>query len=126
MASDRQTKPRVLYVESYADSADVFSIFLKESGYDVAVASTLDEGLELARSERYDLYLIAGILAHARGLDLCKKIREFDKDTPIVLFSVLAYKSDKKAGMEAGAQAYLVKPDDIGRLKDTISSLLKS
>lgn len=121
----RQTRRRILYVEGDADTAELFSLWLDNAGYRVTTASTLSDGLELAKSRHYDLYLLAGILADAPGLELCKRIREFDRKTPVVFFSALAFKSDKEAARYAGAKAYLIKPDDIGKIEETLSKLLQ-
>ena len=119
-----ETKRRILYVEGWEDTMVAITMRLGMSGFDVETARTMAEGLRLAKSRKYDLFLLAGILADALGLDLCMKIREFDRQTPIVFFSVLAYKTDKDAALDAGAQAYLVKPNDIDRLEETIHRLL--
>ena len=50
------------------------------------------------------------------GFDLCRQIRDFDSDTPILFFSGAAYEADKKRGIEAGANAYVIKPDLDGLL----------
>jgi DNA-binding response OmpR family regulator len=46
------------------------------------------------------------------GFDLCRRMRDFD-DTPILFFSGAAYETDKKRGIEAGANAYVIKPDPL-------------
>lgn len=58
------------------------------------------------------------------GLSLCEQIRETDKDTPIVIFYGHGYQSDINAGMLAGANAYLVKPDS-SELVATVKRLLE-
>ena len=50
------------------------------------------------------------------GSDLCRQMRAFDPDTPILFFSGAAYEADKKRGIEAGANAYVIKPDFDGLL----------
>jgi hypothetical protein len=52
------------------------------SGFDEETARTLIKGLELARSGRRHLFLLAGILGNEPVIELCKKIREFDRRTP--------------------------------------------
>jgi DNA-binding response OmpR family regulator len=121
----KEKRRRILYVEGDLDTAEVFSILLDNVGYSVTTASTLSDGLELAKTREYDLYLLAGILSDAPGLELCRRIREFDRKTPVVFFSSLAFKSDKEAARYAGAKAYLIKPDDIGKIEATLSNLLR-
>lgn len=97
-----ESKRRILYVEGWEDTMVAIAMRLRMSGFDVETASTMAEGLHLAKSRRYDLFLLAGILADALGLELCMNIREFDRQTPIVFFSVLAYKADRDAALGAG------------------------
>jgi CheY-like chemotaxis protein len=64
-------------------------------------------------------------LRSVKGLSLCERIRATDTRTPIVIFSGNAFASDIEAGMLAGANAYLVKPD-LSKLIPTIMCLLEA
>ena len=66
-----------------------------------------------------------GGLPGVKGLSLCEQIRAADARTPIVIFSGNGYASDIEAGMLAGANAYLVKPDS-SELIPTIRHLLEA
>ena len=55
-------------------------------------------------------------LADSDGFELCQLMRESNPDTPVLFFSGAAYDTDKRRGMEAGASAYLCKPDLDGLL----------
>ena len=120
----KEAPRRILYVEGWEDTLVAIAMRLRMIGFEVETARTLAEALELAKSARYDLFLLAGLLNDALGIELCKKIREFDHHTPILFFSVLAYKADREAALGAGAQEYLVKPNDIDRLEETIERLV--
>jgi DNA-binding response OmpR family regulator len=58
------------------------------------------------------------------GDDLCRKLREFDRLTPILFYSGAAYESDKARAMAAGAQGYVVKPADPDELVSEILRLI--
>ena len=73
--------------------------------------------------ERFSLHVIDGQLPDVGGLTLCEEIRRADKDTPVVFFSGKAYEEDREAGLRAGANAYVVKPDT-GTLVQTVRRLL--
>jgi DNA-binding response OmpR family regulator len=60
--------------------------------------------------------LLDSRLPDVDGFDLCRRIRDFDPGTPILFFSGAAYETDKKRGIEAGANAYVIKPDFDGLL----------
>jgi DNA-binding response OmpR family regulator len=120
----KEAPPRILYVEGWEDTLVAIAMRLRMNGFEVETARTLGEALELAKSARYDIFLLAGILDDALGIELCRKIREFDHHTPIIFFSVLAYKADREAALGVGAQEYLVKPNDMDRLEETIQRLV--
>jgi two-component system response regulator MprA len=59
--------------------------------------------------------LFAGLaITYLDGYELCRRMRALNLRTPILFFSGAAYEADKKRGIEAGADAYLVKPDIAG------------
>jgi CheY-like chemotaxis protein len=72
---------------------------------------TADQALSRIQSERFDLYLTDARLPKIDGFELCRRIRNFDLSTPIIFFSGSAYAADKRKGIEAGANGYVIKPD---------------
>ena len=69
--------------------------------------STSAEGLALAGSESFNLFLLDGLLCDGTGAELCRSIREFDPVTPIVFFSALAQERRRREVIAAGATASL-------------------
>jgi two-component system, OmpR family, phosphate regulon response regulator OmpR len=116
---------RVLCVEDDEDTLDMLRTMLGYSDLEGVGASNAETALRLMERERFDLYVLDGGLRHPNGLSLCERIRAADAQTPIVIFSGNASASDIKAGMRAGANAYLVKPDS-SQLVPTIRRLLKA
>ena len=88
-------------------------------------APNVGAALRLMEHERFDLYVLDGGLRGAKGLSLCEQIRASDARTPIVIFSGNGSASDIAAGMLAGANVYLVKPDS-SELIPTIRRLLEA
>jgi DNA-binding response OmpR family regulator len=117
-------KHRVLYIEDHADTVEMVTLMLQGAGFDVQACSTLEAGLEAASEHKFDLYLLDVWLPDGSGMDLCKKIREFDAKTPIVFYSAAAYDGDKDAALESGAQAYLIKPTDSLNLCESLFRVL--
>jgi DNA-binding response OmpR family regulator len=95
------------------------------SGFEVVVAPDMEAALRLIECERFGLYVLDGGLRGVSGPTLCEQIRASDARTPIVIFSGHAFASDIEAGMLAGANAYLVKPDS-SELISTIRRLLEA
>ena len=114
---------RVLCVEDDADTRAFLKVKLGFSDLDVVAAPGIDAALRLMEREQFSLYVLDGGRRTLEGLSLCQRIRAADAHTPIVIFSANPYASDIKAGMLAGADAYLVKPDS-SELVPTIMRLL--
>lgn len=114
---------RVLCVDDDADTRDMLQLKLMMSDFEAVVAPDTETALRLMEHERFSLYVLDGGLRDAWGLSLCEEIRAADASTPIVIFSGCASASDIEAGMLAGANAYLVKPDS-SELIPTIRRLL--
>jgi DNA-binding response OmpR family regulator len=72
---------------------------------------TAAQALAVIQRERFDLYLLDSWLPGLDGFELCRRMRAFDPHTPILFFSGAACEADKKRGIEAGANAYVVKPN---------------
>jgi DNA-binding response OmpR family regulator len=117
-------KKRILYIENHEDSRQMLAVMLGQAGYEVATTTSAGNGLSLARLERFDLYILDSRFSDGTGIDLCRQIRAFDPDTPIIFYSSAAYESDIKAGMAAGAQCYLIKPAGIFIIEQTVAELL--
>jgi two-component system, OmpR family, phosphate regulon response regulator PhoB len=116
---------RVLCVEDDADTRDMLKMMLGFSDFEAVAAPDADAALRLMGHERFALYVLDGGLRPARGLSPCERIRASDAHTPIVIFSGDAFASDIEAGILAGANAYLVKPDS-SELVPTIRRLLEA
>ncbi len=100
----------ILYVEDDEDTRELVTYVLAKSYYKVIAAANGDDALRLARTNDFDLYVIDNWMSGGSGIDLCKKLREFDTRTPILFYSGAAFESDKQQAFAAGAQGYLIKP----------------
>jgi two-component system phosphate regulon response regulator PhoB len=116
---------RVLCVEDDADTRDMLKFKLGLSDFETVVAANTEAALRLMERERFSIYVLDGGLRRPKGLSLCEQIRASDARTPIVIFSGHGYASDIEAGLLAGANAYLVKPDS-SELIPTIRRLLEA
>jgi DNA-binding response OmpR family regulator len=102
---------RVLCVDDDEDSRVMLTTLLKLAFIDAKAVGTGAQALSSIQTERFDLYLLDARLPDVDGFELCRRMRDFDPDTPILFFSGAAYETDKKKGIEAGANAYVIKPD---------------
>lgn len=114
-------QPRILYVEDHDDTRVLMAILLKNAGFDVIEASDGIEALEKAKAEQFDLYLLDHTFPDASGVTICKALREFDPHTPILFYSARAMEEERREAINAGAQDYLIKPDDLFNVADHVS-----
>lgn len=117
-------RPAILYVEDTQDTRFLVEWSLKQEGFSVTAVQTADEGLRLARENSYALILLDIGLTDMDGLALCRVIREFNTDTPILFFTAYAPLLDHKEAIKAGAQGCLRKPEDTTRLVPAIRTLI--
>lgn len=115
---------RILYVEEHAESCELLTQWLNGSVYEVVSANTLSDGLRLAKRGTFVIYILSGKFIDGTGLDLCRQIRLFDSNTPVIFYSALSRDSDLAAAANAGAQAYLIKPNDFEQIEPTIRRLV--
>ena len=116
--------PQILYTEDDADTRELVSFVLTSSNCKVTLADSADKSLLLALTNEFDLYVIDNWMPGGSGIDLCKKLREFDSTTPILFYSGAVYDRDKQEAFASGAQAYLTKPADIGALVEEVFRLI--
>lgn len=114
------TRPRVLYADDNEDACFMLSTLLGFSNIETKSANTVDEALQLAQAEQFDVYLLDSRFPDGSGLELCRQLREYNSQTPIIFFSGEGYETDKQKGLAAGANAYLVKP-----YCDSVASTIK-
>jgi CheY-like chemotaxis protein len=121
-----ETPPRILCVEDDQEISGYIRVMLKIAGYQTVVAENLIEGLRLAKSEHFDLYLFDYNLPDGTGLELCKMIRALDNRTPILFYSSATEMGLEQALIAAGAQGYISKMEAFDILEQTITSLIES
>lgn len=119
---------RVLYVDDDEDSRAMLTTLLRLAFIEAKAVGTGAQALSSIQKERFDLYLLDARLPDVDGFELCRRLRDFDADTPILFFSGAAYEADKKKGIEAGANAYVTKPDVdglVGAIKQFVSPTVR-
>lgn len=117
--------PRLLLVEDDTELIEMLEGLFDEEGYDVETAADGHRGLHLALSRRYDVAVLDRRLPAVEGLDLLGRLRRHGVTVPVLVLSAQANPADRVAGLDAGAEDYLVKPFDIDELLARIRALLR-
>ena len=90
---------------------------------DIAYDSTIGEKLALTR--KYDVIILDVVIPGISGFDLCKKIRNNQNMTPVIMLTSLDSVEDKITGFDCGADDYLVKPFSFQELFARIKALVR-
>jgi DNA-binding response OmpR family regulator len=118
----KDRKQRILYVDENRDNCDFIASDLSE--YEVTCAMSAEEALRQGKSSGFDLILLDDRLPEATGIEICREIRAYDQQTPILILSGPDDKAARKKAIEAGAQDYWPKPTDLEAVRREIRSLL--
>ena len=123
--SDNQTIS-LLLVEDHHDIAEMVFAYLERRGFVVDYAADGITGLHLAVTNPYEVIVLDLMLPGLDGMELCQKLRkEAQKDTPLLMLTARDTLTDKVAGLEAGADDYLVKPFEIQELEARARALVR-
>jgi two-component system response regulator ResD len=118
------SEPRVLVVEDDARIRTELLDALRQAGFDVSVAVTL--GMARAASERrFDLVLLDLGLPDGDGLDLVRELRGAGRAVPILILTARDAPDQRVAGLEAGADDYVVKPFHLPELVARVRGLMR-
>lgn len=114
----------ILSVDYDFDNREVIKLLLGQNGFSVVASETAGGALSLVKQRQFALILSEFRLPDMCGAEFCRRFREIDYQTPFVFFSASVEAKQKEKGLAVGAQAYLLKPDDIGNVAETVSNLI--
>ena len=100
----------VLIIEDDSDIIQLLSIHLTDLGCRIESATNGQQGLAIAKEECFDLIILDIMLPGLNGMEICRKIRQTDRQTPILMLTAKSEEIDKVLGLETGADDYLTKP----------------
>ena len=101
---------RILVVEDEIRLADLLRRGLTEEGHAVDLAASGEEALDWVEAAPHDAVILDVMLPGISGLDVCRRLRAARRATPILLLTARDAIADRVAGLDAGADDYLVKP----------------
>lgn len=100
---------KILIVEDERAIAEVEKAYLERDGYEAVVVSDGLKALELFRKEQFDLILLDLMLPGIHGSEVCREVRRVS-DVPILMVTARSGEEDVIAGLDAGADDYIIKP----------------
>src|SRR5438270_12605181 len=115
---------KILIIEDEANIAQVLRLYLEQANYTVIAASDGVAGLELHAREHPDLVFLDLMLPAMDGMEVCRRIRSWAA-TPILMLTARQGEEDRIAGLELGADDYLVKPFSPRELVSRVKAILR-
>ena len=116
---------QILLVDDEIELTEPLTHVLKREGYQVDVAHDGAEGGMLATQGSYDLLILDWMLPHQSGLEICQSLRAKGDTTPVLFLTAKDTIDDRVAGLDAGADDYLVKPFELRELLARVRALLR-
>ena len=124
--TETEKTQRLLLVEDNRDIAEMVYAYLDHRGFEMDFAGDGITGLHLAVSNDYDAIILDLMLPGMDGLKVCEKLREEARNsTPVLMLTARDTLEDKLAGLDIGAEDYLVKPFESRELEARVRSLIR-
>ncbi len=119
----------ILIVEDDADIAESLEYNLRREGFRPVIAESGEKGLRLAIDEKHtpSLIILDLMLPGMTGMELCRRLRResLTEKTPIIMLTAKAAEGDKIAGLDIGADDYIVKPFSIKEVIARVRAVLR-
>ena len=116
---------KILLVEDNRDLATNMFDYFETRGHSMDFAGDGISGLHFASTNQYDAIVLDLMLPGMDGLTLCTRLREAGKHTPILMLTARDSLNDKIAGLEAGADDYVVKPFSLREVEARLLALVR-
>jgi two-component system response regulator MprA len=117
--------PRILVVDDEPAVQSALSRALSLERYEVALADDGREALERLGSAAYEAVILDIAMPYVDGLEVCRRLREGGDRTPVLMLTAREEVDDRVAGLDAGADDYLVKPFALRELLARVRALLR-
>ena len=102
---------RVLCVDDHRDTSEMLQMLLSEEDYEVHTAATVEEACSMAAQTHYDLFVLDKRLPDGTGVQLCETLQKLSPRVPCIFYTGDAYEIHRREALEAGAAAFVAKPD---------------
>lgn len=119
------SKPRVLVIEDERKVAEAIRVALEQHGHEARTASSGEDGLSLLDADRFDVVVLDLQLPGRDGMEILKTIRRGGRQIPVVILTARDTVSDRVAGLDGGADDYVVKPFAFSELFARIRAVLR-
>lgn len=113
-------EPRLILCIDQVDSCEIMEILFRQVGFEVMSLQSAKDALELARQYRFSAVVSEYLLEDFTGEEFCSELKKKNPDLPLIFYSVESRPKFKESGLSAGAKAFLVKPNDMPQIEQTV------
>lgn len=116
----------VLYVDDNDDHLELTKTLFEIEGYTVTGCNTHQQCFDHIEATEFAAIILDNWLAEKTGFEICAEIRKIRPEVPIIFFSADAAEKSRQYGLKVGANAYLIKPNDLEKLTPTVIGLISA
>ena len=117
--------PQILIVEDDRDTVEMLEVMFEGHGLEFHCAGSVETAKALIDVTPFDLVLLDKWLPDGDGVDICRELRSRYSNLPIIFYSGAGYPQDIAKGLEAGCNAYLIKPCSLEELNRIVQQVLR-
>ncbi len=111
---------KILVVDDEVKACELLKRFLEAKGYDVIMAHNGEDAIEKVKNEKPNAMLLDIRMPGMDGIEVLKRVREFDKDVGIIMVTAVKEEDVGKEALKSGADEYITKPIDFDHLETSI------
>ena len=116
---------KILIIEDHTDIAKILSLNLSDLNYNVTHADDGLKGLNYIEKESFDLVILDLMLPGMDGIEICRRIRNQNNYTPVLMLTSKSSEIDRVLGLEIGADDYVTKPFSVREVMARIKALFR-
>lgn len=122
----KPAKIPILCVEDNKDNLEMMTFLFESHNFNVTACDSIKDCLSEIRRNRFSAIILDNHFGNRSSVEVCDEIRSFHSDAPIIFYTGEARESEKQKALEKCADAYLVKPNDLEILIETVTKLIEN
>ena len=111
---------KILVVDDEVKACELLKRFLEKKGYEVITSNNGEDALEKVKNKKPDVMLLDIRMPGMGGIEVLKRVREFDKYVGIIMVTAVKEEKIGKEALKSGADEYITKPIDFDYLETSI------
>ncbi len=111
---------RLILCIDQVEACEIMEILFRRVGFQVMSLQSAKVALILAQQHSFSAVVSEYLLDDIRGAEFCSELKKHNPELPLIFYSAESRNEHKERGLSAGAKAFLVKPNDINHIEQTV------